>query len=582
MIAPRLPAALLAAALSALAAPAGPSAAPAKPSAAPAAKGAPPDVIFTGGRIVTLDPKDRVVQAVAVRDGRFVAVGTDADVRRLAGPSTRIVDLGGRTAVPGLIDAHCHPQVTAFFLQAVDARAPGVPSVAKAMENLAARARTVKPGEWISVIGASASQTKFAERRLPTRAEMDAAAPDNPVWFWNGTHGEVLNSRGLAALGVSKANPRLPRGGQVLLDASGEPTGVLFEAEANVPFNPSTAVREEWFKKDIPALWNARGFTSLNGILAVDEVAALGRVAASGFRPSLRYTAFAFAEPNGVGLPADPTTLAMPPGAPRDLFRLVGLKVWIDGEVDAGSGWCSAPYADPEGVPGGGRGLLVTTQEQATAVATAARRAGLGMAIHASCDASTAIALRAFQDAARAVKGPPTLQRLEHWGQFVGPTPREVAAVKRMGIHLVTQPAWLLFLERSTVHLLGPERAATSFRFGTMVKEGLRPAGSTDTTGVYLDAIDPFVHMKAAVTRVSDAGVVQPGEAVSVKDALRMYTLWAARSVQEERNRGSIEVGKLADMTVLSEDILAIDPMRIDQVKPVSTIVGGEVAWAAP
>ncbi|HQR29492.1 MAG TPA: amidohydrolase [Anaeromyxobacteraceae bacterium] len=565
----------LAAALAALALPGVPSAAP------PAPKGPPPDVIFTGGKIVTLDAKDRTVQAVAVRDGRFVAVGTDAAIRRLAGPATKVVDLGGRTAVPGLIDAHSHPQVTAFFLQAVDARAPGVPSVAKAMENLAARARTVKPGEWISVIGASASQTKFAERRLPTRAEMDAAAPENPVWFWNGTHGEVLNSRGLAALGVSKANPRLPRGGEVLLDPSGEPTGVLFEAEANVPFNPSDAVRQEWFRKDIPALWNARGFTSVNGILAVDEVEALRRVAASGFRPTLRYTAFAFAEPNGVGLPADPSTMAMPAGTPRDFYRLVGLKVWIDGEVDAGSGLCSQPYADPTGVPGGGRGLQVTTQEQATAVATAARRAGLGMAMHASCDASTAIALRAFQDAGKAVKGPPTLQRLEHWGQFVGPSPQELATVKRLGIHVVTQPAWLLFLERSTVHLLGPERAATSFRFGDMVKEGLRPAGSTDTTGVYLDAIDPFVHMKAAVTRVSDAGVVEPGQALPVKDALRMFTLWAARSFQEERSRGSIEVGKLADMTVLSEDILSIDPLRIDQVRAVSTIVGGEVVHAA-
>ena len=555
------------------------------PRPAPAApapgKAPPPDVIFTGGKIVTLDPKDRVVQAVAVRDGRFVAVGSDVAIRRLAGPSTRIVDLGGKTTVPGLIDAHCHPQVTAFFLQAVDARAPGVPSVAKAMENLATRARTVKPGEWISVIGASASQTKFAERRLPTRAEMDAAAPVNPVWFWNGAHGEVLNSRGLTALGVSKANPRLPRGGQVLLDPSGEPTGVLFEAEANVPFNPSPEVRQEWFRKDIPALWNAQGFTSVNGILAVDEVAALQKVAASGFRPSIRYTAFAFAEPNGVGLPADPSTLSMPPGAPRDLYRTVGLKIWVDGEVDAGSGWCAEPYADPTGVPGDGRGLQVTTAKQATDVAVAARRAGLGMAIHASCDASTAIALQAYR-AAAAVKGPPTLQRLEHWGQFVGPSREDLATVKRLGIHVVTQPAWLLFLESSTVHLLGPERAATSFRFGTMVKEGLRPAGSTDTTGVYLQAIDPFVHMKAAVTRVSDAGVVQPGEALSVKDALRMYTLWAARSFQEERSRGSIEVGKLADMTVLSADILAIDPMRIDTIRPVRTIVGGEVVYAGP
>lgn len=549
-------------------------------AAMPALAAPPPDVVFVGGRIATLDAKGTTASAVAVKDGRFVAVGSTKAVRKLAGPGTRVVELGGKTVVPGLIDAHSHPVVTMFFLGAVDARAPGVPTVAQALKNVEARTKVTPPGRWIAVVGASASQTKFAEKRLPSRAELDRAAPDNPVWFWNGTHAEVLNSAGLKALGISKGSLKLPRGGRVSVDANGEPTGEMFEAEANVPFTPTAETVVGWFREGIPALWNAHGFTTVNGMLALDEIAALRAVAASGFRPTIRYSAFAFAEPNGEGMPADLGEVQMPPGAPRDRFRTAGIKLWIDGEVDAGSGYCSAPYADPAGVPDGGRGLLVTTQAEALAFARKARAAGLGVAMHASCDASSEIAVRAYRELARE-GGPHTPQRLEHHGQFTGPTPEVARAVKDLGLIVVTQPAWLLFLGRSTFHLLGEERARTAFRYGSMVKAGLRPAGSSDTTGAYLQAVNPFIHMKAAVTRMSDMGVLQPEEALSVKDALRMWTVWAARSIQEEKERGSIEVGKLADMAVLSDDPFTIPPARIDQVRVEQTILGGEIVYRA-
>jgi predicted amidohydrolase YtcJ len=549
-------------------------------TAAAAPPPSPPGVVFLGGKVVTLDARGTIASAVAVRDGRIVAVGSTKEVRKLAGPATRVVDLAGKTVVPGLIDAHCHPAPTMLFTQSVDGRAPGVPSVARLLENVAARAKVTPKGAWVIAVGASASQTKYAEKRLPTRAELDAAAPDNPVWFWNGTHAEVLNSRGLAALGLSRSNLKLPHGGRVEVDASGEPTGQIFEGEGNVPFAPDAATFARWFEKDVPALWNAHGFTTLNGMLAIDEAAALRALAGSGARPSIRYSHFVFAEPDGQGMPADLGVLAMPAGAPRDRFWTTGIKLWIDGEVDAGSGFCSAPYADPAGVPGGGRGLQVTTLEQATDFARRARAAGLGVAFHASCDASSEIAVRALRAAAKE-GGRPTLQRLEHYGQFTGPTPEVSRAVSELGIHVVTQPAWLLFLGRSTYHLLGEERARTSFRYGSMVKAGLRPAGSSDTTGAYLEAVNPFVHMKAAVTRQSDMGVIQPEEALSVTDALRMWTAWAARSIQQEEDRGTIERGKLADLAVLSDDILTVPTSSIDRVRVLQTILGGEVVYQA-
>jgi hypothetical protein len=336
-----------------------------------------------------------------------------------------------------------------------------------------------------------------------------------------------------------------------------------------------------WFAKDIPALWNAHGFTTMNGMLSLQEAEALRYVARSGARPTLRYSHSVFAEPNGVGFPDDLGVLRMPAGVGPDRFKLFGIKLWIDGEVDAGSGFCAQPYADPAGVPDGGRGLQVTTQEQATAFARRARKAGLAASIHASCDASSDVAVRAFR-AAAADPGPRTPQRLEHHGQFVAPTPEVARAVKELGLLVVTQPAWLQFLGGSTRHLLGEERASTAWRYGSMVKAGLRPAGSTDTTGAYLESLNPFLHMRAAITRRSDVGVLEPGEALAVADALRMWTVWAARAIGEEGSRGTIEKGKLADVTVLTEDIFTMPPERIGDVKAAQVIVGGEVVYRAP
>jgi predicted amidohydrolase YtcJ len=546
--------------------------------AAWAAPVAPPDVVFLDAKIVTLDSKGTIASAAAVKNGRFVAVGSDDAIRRLVGPRTRVVKLKGKTVIPGIIDAHCHPMPTMLFTTSVDARAPGVPSVAQAMENLASRVRTTSRGDWIFVIAASASQTKFAEKRLPTRTELDLAAPDNPVWFWNGTHGEVLNSWAMTKLGVSKAHPSLPRGGRVILDASGEPTGQMFEAEANAPILDPPPVIEGWIKKDIPALWNSHGVTTVAGMFELPELAVLRKVASSGFRPTVRYVSFAFAEPNGVGMPENLDEVRIPANAPADFYRTGGIKLWIDGEVDAGSGFCAQPYADPAGVPDGGRGLQVTTQAQADAFADRGNAAGLAVGMHATCDAAYDVALQAFQKAA-AMGRPRTLQRMEHYGQFMGLSDAQRKIVTDLDLRVITQPSWLLFLGKSTYHLLGEARASTGFRYGTMVKQGLMPAASSDTTGVYLQAVNPFIAMKTAVTRQSDFGVVQPEEAISVENALRMWTIWGARSLGLEADRGSIEAGKLADMAVLSDDILAIPPAKIDEIRVEQTLVGGEVVY---
>jgi predicted amidohydrolase YtcJ len=173
------------------------------------------------------------------------------------------------------------------------------------------------------------------------------------------------------------------------------------------------------------------------------------------------------------------------------------------------------------------------------------------------------------------------LQRIEPFGEFMlGPD--DLTRAKRLGVMVNVQPGWLYTLANSTIENLGVERARGAFQFRSMIDAGLEPGFGTDVTGIVLETLDPFLHVWAAVTRVSDVGVFVPEQAVSVTEALRMLTLWSARAQGEGAIKGSIEPGKLADMVVISDDIMAIPPSAIRDLKVLKTIVGGRVVYEAP
>lgn len=211
------------------------------------ATAAEPDAVFFNGKIVTLDAAGSTAGAVAVKDGKVLKVGSADDIKKLAGPSTRLVDLGGKTVVPGLIDAHCHPMETIMMKETwVDCRYPQTPSVKQALINITDWVKKTPKGAWIYVACVSASENKFAEKRIPTKAELDAVAPDNPLLLSNGTHMGVANSAALRQLGIKKGMRRLPHGGTVILDKKGEPTGVLADVQADIPLNLTPAQLEHY------------------------------------------------------------------------------------------------------------------------------------------------------------------------------------------------------------------------------------------------------------------------------------------------------------------------------------------------
>lgn len=540
------------------------------------------DVVFMNGNIETLSPKQPKAQAVAVKNEQIIAVGNDKKIRSLIGPQTQIVDLQQRLTVPGFVDAHTHPMETIWLKEDwVDARYPGTPSVKQALENISSRAQSTPKGEWIYVACVSASENKFLEKRLPTKAELDQAAPHNPVIVANGAHMAIANSAALMKMGVKKGVTRLTHGAGVLADANGEPTGVITDGMGDIPGSPSPQEMARYYSTDIAKFWNSYGFTSVMAITPAAAMPVLQSVSLSAPTPNIRYTASVWAAPNGAGMPNDLSVFEMPSHANPTYYRFAAIKAWIDGENDCRTGFMYQPYVGTMDTdPPGGKGTLVTNQTQATKFAKLALQNQKISMLHCSGDAAVDIGLLAYESNSKA-DSQNTLKRIEHFGMFQL-TPKQLQRGKKLKdqrFHISVQPIWLLELVNADYENMGATRSKTGYQFKTMIKAGLEPAASTDMTGIYLGNIDPLKAMYALVTRQSDMGIFEPQEAISPRDALRMWTIWPAKAVGEEKVKGTIEVGKYADMTVLSEDLFTIPKENIQHVKVQKTIVGGRVVY---
>lgn len=543
-----------------------------------------PEAVFFNGKIITMDSKNSVVASVAVEGGKVFKTGSSDEMKKLAGKSTKLIDLGGKTVVPGLIDAHCHPMETVMMKETwVDCRYPETASVKQALEHIAAWAKKTPKGEWIFAACVSASENKFAEKRLPTRAELDKAAPDNPVLVANGTHMGIANSAALKKLGITKGVVKLPHGGSAILDKDGEPNGVLTDAQADVPTTPTVAQLEKYYSRSIQELWNQHGFTSFMAITPAAAYPMLQKISASGIKPTIRYTVSVWTSANSKDMPEDLAGFHMPKNADPGYYRFGAIKVWIDGENDCRTGFMYGPYvghADTD--PPGGRGTLVTPQPVADRFAGIAIKNGVTPMMHCSGDAAIDIGLKAYENQAKAGAALP-IMRIEHFGMFQMSDSQlaRASVLRRKGFRISVQPTWLLDLVKADYENMGSERTRTGFKFRSMIDAGLEPAAGTDVTGIYLDNINPFLAIYAAVTRNSDKGIFMPEQAVSVTEALKMWTVWAARSMGQEDVKGSIETGKYADMTVLSGDILTMPKESLKDVKVLKTIVGGLSVYEA-
>jgi len=544
-----------------------------------------PDAVFFNAKIVTLDAAGTTAEAVAVQNGKFLKVGKSEEIKKLAGPSTKQVDLGGKTVVPGLIDSHCHPIETIMMKDTwVDGRYPGCSSVKQVLSNIADWVKNTPKGKWVFVACVSASENKFAEKRLPNKAELDAVAPDNPLLLANGAHMAMVNSAALKVLGVKKGMKRLPHGGIIILDKNGEPTGVLTDCQDDVPIFQSVAAHvERYYSKEIQEFWNRHGFTSLVAITPALTLPVLQKLAQAKFTPTIRYSVSVWNSADGRDMPQDLSRFKFSPDADPAFYRFMAIKAWVDGEQDCRTGYMYEPYLGHFAIdPPGGKGSLVTNQPKANRFAGIAQKNGVFCMLHCAGDHAMDIGLNAFE---KPLKSNPArnIYRIEHFGvfQMSDKQLQRAKEMKKQGLHISVQPTWLLELIKANYENMGEARTKTGFRFRDMIEAGLEPAASTDMTGVYMGNINPFTSIYALVTRNSDMGIFMREQAISVTDALRMWTIWSAKAMGLADVKGSIEPGKYADMTVLSDDIFTMPKEGLKDVKALKTIVGGKVVYKA-
>ncbi|HXS49065.1 MAG TPA: amidohydrolase [Sphingomicrobium sp.] len=531
---------------------------------------APADLIIRHAHIVTVDPKFSIAQAAAIRDGKFVAVGSDAEVMKAKGPNTRVVDLHGRTVLPGFDDTHVH--LTAGEELPLQVDLTHIHSIKEIQAAIAARAKQVKPGEWIT--GTRGWwEYQLAEGRLPTRADLDAAAPDNPVAI-PGPHYVIVNSRALALAHVTRDTPD-PQGGQIYKDAKGEPTGLLMDNAGRFvrPFMPHpTEAEKEAGMKRVLALVNSHGLTSAGDPSGSAADAALFRKLRDAGQLSVRVD-FAYnidpAEPLDK---VEAELKALPkPGSDGDgMFRSDEIgETGLDGaELTA------FLERDYPGKPGY-RGLQKVPNAQFDTFAALVAKYGYRLRPHAVGDAAIDEALEAFEYANR--QTPITGRRwmIDH-AFLLGP--QHYARVKRLGLIINSQ--YMHNYELGALILKAWKRplADRSEPYREWLQNGIMFAGGSDGPISYY--AEPLLEIYGEVTRGTQwGGRLGPDQGISRADAIRSVTINGAYTTFEEKVKGSIEPGKYADFVVLSGDILKVPAEKIRDLKVLTTVLGGKTVY---
>jgi predicted amidohydrolase YtcJ len=528
------------------------------------------DLILRNGRIFTVDSGWRIVEAVAIRDGRFVAVGSNDEVGKLAGSSTQTVDLAGRTVVPGLIDTHLHQIFAATNLTAVQLL--GARSVADVQKAIAARVAETPPGQWV-IASSGWHESILEEGRMPTRHEIDPVSPNNPVFIPRGGHVVTVNTKTLELAGITRDTPN-PEGGVIVRDEKGEATGMLLQNAANlvrkiVPPTPPA----ELSKLMVRAMKDLNAF-GIVGVVepGVDErgfglYRALHDAGQMTVRTDVLYRAIRRDEvEKGIAaIKAQPNS---------DWLRFVGIKFPLDGGVEGGR--MLAPYrivpgeqTNPEyrGVlllPPGGENEYVEGLKLIAA-------AGLQAQTHAVGDETIDLIVRAYGRVNETTSIKPLNWAIMH---IFHPRDAAIAKMKELGITATVQNHPVL-LGHNQRRWWGDDRAAYAIPIRKLIDAGILTGGGSDGPVV---PYDPFLSMWWMTTRQVLKGYVLGAEhAITAREALTLYTINNARIMGTEKDRGSIENGKLADLAVLSQDILAVPADDIRKTKALMTVVGGKI-----
>lgn len=537
----------------------------------------PADLVLFNGKIYTGAESKPRAEAVAIREGRFAYVGTDEGARALAGPKTTVVNLKGAAAYAGFTDAHCH--LGGIGRREMTLNLEGTKSLQDLLSRLQARAASAGPGDWVR--GRGWIETFWKPPAFPTRWDLDKVSAQNPVLLTRADgHGAVANSAALRAAGITRDTPD-PFGGRISRDPeTGEPDGMLMDAAIELVTRrvppPSADDVERAYVLGAQRCMRL-GWTSVQDAGATYAEASILKKLSMERRLKLRVcTAVYGPGPDAQRLLRDGPAI----GTSESRFTLRAIKVVLDGSLGSRSAALLAPYSDAPATSG----FLTEKPEAVAPMLVDALKKGIQVETHAIGDLANRTILDLYEKAMadvpadqRAVRDP--RWRVEH-AQILDAA--EIPRFAALGVIPSMQPSHAISDLHFAPKRLGAARLAGAYAWQSLLKTGaIIPAGSDAP----VEKGDPLVEFYAAVARKDLKGFSgegwHPEQAVSREQALKMLTLWPAYAAFEEKDRGSVEPGKFADLTVFSEDLMTAPEEKIPRAVCLMTVVGGEIAHRA-
>jgi hypothetical protein len=534
----------------------------------------PADLLLTNGTVYTLEEAQPRAEAVAMRGGRIVFVGSSEEAAEYGGPDTEVIDLAGKTVVPGFSDSHAH--LSGIGAREMNLNLEGIGSIAELLEAVGERARQSEPGAWI--VGRGWIEAQWDPPVFPTRWDLDKVSPQHPVWLVRADgHAGVANSLALRVIGVRKGL-KDPPGGEILRDPkTGEPTGMLIDRAQSIigRFLPTETPERKrqalllGVRRSLEMGWTQLGIAGNS----YEEVAMLRSLYEAGEIPLRLYDAV-----GGPGPDADRILNEGPAiGQHEGLFTLRGIKLMADGALGSRGAALLEKYSDHDS-----SGLLMFESEALMPLLEQALRAGIQVQTHAIGDRANRFVLNLYEEAYQRVPlGERKIEqprwRIEH-AQIL--SAEDVPRFAKLSVVASMQPSHAITDFYFANSRLGEQRLAGAYAWRSLLDAGARVAGGSDAP---VEKGDPVVEFYAAVARKDLQGKSEPHwhpeQRVSREEALKMLTLWAAYATFEEESRGSITSGKWADLTVLSQDIMTVEESQIPETRCEMTIVAGKIAY---
>jgi predicted amidohydrolase YtcJ len=535
------------------------------------------DLLLINGKIIIVDAEFSTKEAVAVKDGKIMATGSTKEMKKLKGNETEVINLKGKTVLPGLYDSHLHMLNSGATLQVINCRTPPMKSIADMAKAVGEKTKKAKPGEWI--VGRGWDQVKLAEHRNPTRYDFDKVAQNNPVYLTRTCgHLAVVNSKALELANITKKT-KDPVGGRIVRDENGEPTGMLEEMPAMglcLSLIPPATIEDKVLQiKAASDAFNAVGITSvIEAGITEDEIVAYQLALERGLlniRVNYMLRAIDANEPEEKSIQRI-EHFPMISGYGNDMLRFQGLKILIDGGIGGKTALLREPYENDTRC-----GLQTVPETKLQHLVDAANKRGILSGIHCCGGKAMDIVIDAFKktDKIKPIKG-----RRFYLIHAYQPSEENFKDCKKYGILVASQPDFLYYLGDSYVENVGIKRGAWLKPHRAWLDEGIMVAAGTDSP---VTPYPPFPCLWASVARKTELKKTVMGatQRVTREEAIRMYTVNGAYLSFEENIKGSIEPGKLADMIIIDRDILTCHEDDIKDTRVLRTILGGKTVYKA-